>query len=73
MAELQPHTLILFGTEYIPQEVLNNIKGESITHNVFRIQDNDSIMNAFYFITFIEYKLERKRTAKWQKEWQNNV
>ena len=33
-----------FGTEYIRQEVLNKIKDKSITHNIFRIQDNKSIM-----------------------------
>ena len=37
-----------FGIEYIPQEVLNKIKDKSITHNIFRIQDEDSIMCGFY-------------------------
>ena len=30
-----------FGTEYIPQVVLNKIKGKSITLNIFRIQSDD--------------------------------
>ena len=29
--------LWFFGTKYIPQELLNKIKDESITHNIFRI------------------------------------
>ena len=34
-----------FGIEYIPQKVFNKIKDISITHNIFRIQDNElSIM-----------------------------
>ena len=33
-----------FGIEYIPQEVLGKIKGKSITGNIFRIQEDDSIM-----------------------------
>ena len=33
-----------FGTEYIPLEVFNKIKDKSITHNTFRIQDNESIV-----------------------------
>ena len=33
-----------FGIEYIPQEVLNKIEDKSITHNIFKIQDNESIM-----------------------------
>ena len=32
------------GIEHISQEVLNKIKDKSITRNIFRIQDNDSIM-----------------------------
>ena len=46
-----------FGIEYIPQEVLNKIKDKSITHNIFRIQDNESIMCGFYCIAFVEYML----------------
>ena len=41
-------TLILFGTEYIPQELSSKIKDRSITHNIFRIQDDDSVMCEFY-------------------------
>ena len=44
-----------FRTEYIPQEVLNKIKDKSITHNIFRIQDDDSTMCGFCWIAFIEY------------------
>ena len=49
-----------FGIEYIPQEVLHKIKDKSITHNIFGIQDNESIMCRFYCIAFIEYMLARK-------------
>ena len=44
-----------FGIEYIHQEVLNKIKDKSFTHNIFRIQDNESIMCGFFCITFIEH------------------
>ena len=47
-----------FVTEYIHQEVLNKIRHKSITHNIFRIQDNESIMCRFYCISFIEYMLD---------------
>ena len=46
-----------FGIEYIPQKLLNKINDKSITHNIFIIQDNESIMCWFYCITFIEYML----------------
>ena len=49
-----------FGIEYIPQEVLNKIKGKSITRNIFRIQFDDSIVSGFYCIAFIEYMLAGK-------------
>ena len=49
-----------FGIEYILQEVLNKIRDKSITHNILRIQDNESIMCGFYCIDFIEYMLAGK-------------
>ena len=49
-----------FGIEYIPQEVLNKIKDKSITHNIFRKQDNGFIMCGYYCIAFIEYFLAGK-------------
>ena len=58
--EIQLHTFDSFGIKYIPQEVLNKIKDKSITHNIFRIQDNKSIMCGFYCIACVEYKLSRK-------------
>ena len=45
---------------YIPQEVLKKIKDKSITHSIFRIQDNESLRCVFYCITFIEYMLVGK-------------
>ena len=41
--------------EYILPEVLNKIRDKSITHNIFRIQDDDSNVYGFHFTTFIEY------------------
>ena len=43
-----------FEIEYIPQKVSNKSKDESITHNIFRIQYDDSVMCGFYCIAFIE-------------------
>ena len=48
-----------FGIEYIPQEVLNKIKDKSITHNIIRIQVNESFMCGFYCTGFIEDIPER--------------
>ena len=43
------------GIEYIPQEVLNKTRNESITHNILRILDDDTFMWGFYCITLVEY------------------
>ena len=49
-----------FFIEHISQEVLNKIKDKSITHNLFRIQDNKSIICGFYCIALIKYMLAWK-------------
>ena len=41
-------------------EVLNKIRDKSITHNIFKIQDNDFIMCGFYCNAFIEHMLSGK-------------
>ena len=54
------NTAVYFGSfeiGYIPKEVWNRIRDKSITHNIFRIQDNKSVMCGFYCIPFIEYIL----------------
>ena len=58
MTEILLYTLI--PLEYIPFKILNKIRDKSITHNVFKIQDNESIMCGFCCITFIEYILAGK-------------
>ena len=49
-----------FGIDYILQEVLNKIKGKLITHNIFIMQDNESVMCGFYCIALIDYMLAAK-------------
>ena len=48
------------GIEYISEEELNKIRDKSITYNIFRIKDNESIMCGLCFITFIEYMFAGK-------------
>ena len=62
-----------FGIEYIPQEVLNKIKDKSINHNIFRIQDNESIMCGFHRIAFIEYMLTGKTLLDYTNLFSPNV
>ena len=44
-----------FEIEYIPQEVLNKMKDKSITHNMFRVNSDESAVCQLYCIVFIEY------------------
>ena len=61
-----------FGIEYIPQEVLNKIRDKSITHNIFRIQANESVMCGFYCMAFIEYMLSRKTLLDYTNSFSPN-
>ena len=36
-----------FGNEYNREEVVNKIKDKSITHNIFKIQDDESVIADF--------------------------
>ena len=36
------------------------MKDKSITHNILRTQNNESIMHGFYCVAFIEYMLAEK-------------
>ena len=49
-----------FGIEYVLQELLSKFKDKATTHNIFKIQDHDSIMCGFCCIAFIEYMLAGK-------------
>ena len=53
LTEIKLYISGFFEIEYIPQEVLNKIRDKSITHNVFTIQDNESIVCGFYCIFFL--------------------
>ena len=50
------------GVKYflVPLHPLNKIKDKSVTHNMYRIQDNESIIYGFYCIAFVEYMLAEK-------------
>ena len=57
------NTVVYFDSfiiDYILQDVLSKIKDKSISRNICRRKDDDSIMWGFYYITFIEYMLVGK-------------
>ena len=49
-----------FDVEYIPKEIKDKTRNKNIKSNIFRIQDNDSIMCGYFSIIFIEYILNNK-------------
>ena len=49
-----------FGIKYIPLNVLNKIKDKSITHNIFRLQNNECIINEFCCTGLIGYMIPGK-------------
>ena len=61
-----------FRIECIPQDELNKIKDKSITHNIFRVQDNESVMFRFYCIALIEYMLPGKTLLDYTNLFSSN-
>ena len=51
------------AVEYIPKEIKDIIGSKSIKSNIFRIQDNKSIMCGYICILFIKYMLNNKTLA----------
>ena len=58
--EIQLKNLDSFWIEYITQEALNKIRDKSITHNIFKVQDNKSILCGFHYIAFMKCMLSGK-------------
>ena len=56
LIEIQLYTLVLLELNIFLKKYYK-FKDKSITHNIFRIQDNESIMCGCYCITFVEYIL----------------
>ena len=49
-----------FGIEYIPEEILSQIKDKTIAHNIFRIQSYGTVMCGSYCMALIEYMIAGK-------------
>ena len=60
LTEIQLHTLILLELNIFLKRYLKKIKDKSITHNIFRIPDNESVMCGFDCIALTEYMLAGK-------------
>ena len=49
------------GVEYIPEEIKEFIGNKNIKANIFRVQENDSIMCGYFCIGFIDFMLAGKK------------
>ena len=49
-----------FGVEYIPEEIKEFIGNKNIKANIFRVQENNSIMCGYFCIGFIYFMLAGK-------------
>ena len=56
-----------FGVEYIPEEIKKFIEefpgNKNIKANIFRVQENNSIMCGYFCIGFIDFMLAGKKLA----------
>ena len=50
-----------FGVEYIPEEIKDFIGNKNIKANIFRVQENNSIMCGYFCIVFIDFMLVGKK------------
>ena len=54
-----------FGVEYIPNEIKEFIEefsgNKNIKTNIFRVQENDSVMCGYFCIGFIDFMLAGKK------------
>ena len=50
-----------FGVEHIPEEIKEFIGNKNIKANIFRVQENDSVMCGYFCIGFIDFMLAGKK------------
>ena len=49
-----------FGVEHVPKEIKEFIGNKNIKANIFRVQENDSIMCGYFCIEYIDFMLAGK-------------
>ena len=60
------------GIEYIPLDILNKIRDKSTTDNIFKIQDDESIMSGYYCIAFMDYIFAGKTLLNYTNLFSSN-
>ena len=55
-----------FGVEYIPEEIKEFIGNKNIKANIFRVQENNSIVCGCFCIGFIDFMLAGKKLSDYK-------
>ena len=55
-----------FGVEYIPEEIKEFIGNKNIKANIFRVQENNSIMCGYFCIGFIDFMLAGEKSTDYK-------
>ena len=50
-----------FGVEYVPEEIKEFVENKNIKANIFRVQENNSLMCGYFCIGFIDFILAGKK------------
>ena len=61
-----------FGVEHIPKQIKAFVNNKNIKTNIFRIEAYDSIMCAYFCITFIDFMLKRKTLTQYTNLFSSN-
>ena len=49
-----------FGIEHVPEEIKEFVENENIIANIFRVQENNSVLCGYFCIGFIDFMLAFK-------------
>ena len=55
--------LFSFGVEHVPEEIKEFVGNKNIKANIFRVQDNDSVMCGYFCIGLIDFMLAGEKST----------
>ena len=61
VTEIKLFISIVFGVEHISEESKEFIGNKNIKANIFRVQENDSVMCGYFCIGFIDFMIAGKK------------
>ena len=55
-----------FGVEHVPEEIKKIIGNKNTKANIFRVQENDSVMCGYFCIGFVDFMLADKKLTDYR-------